>query len=1279
MWHSNRAPTDNPFRLTLFILIFLIYGSLPVVKADCVLYDTCHTVKHGTEKLSLPCTKSPASLSKSLDGASQKKLAALCPHLFSDGPNPSLCCSSTQVDVLVNQMSMPSQILQRCDSCADNFIKMWCDFTCHPRQHEFIQVLKTNSSQPGNASYVDTVKFELPADFGHGMFESCKNVRFMQSRALDLMCGSGDGDCTLNKWLDFMGTKDHTNHIPFNIKFQLSRCFEMIPLECYPLAAAFVAVLILLFFVIVILCNKWLPFLRARKGIQEEPIMEASYSCLPYMGKYLEDYLENKAREYGRTAYHKPLRVLTFGGLVALLFIVPIYRLSFSEELVDLWSVPQSRARLEKEYYDTKFGPFMRTAQLSIYPQKFPADQAAGQNLRAANGEMFGPAFRRPFLEYAFKLVAGIHEISAEICLDTEAEQAKNGFICKNLVNVTLNDVCIKPMGPTGNCLIMGPTSYFQPEFVFGHDDKSLNTSFALAMLINFPLMSEKHNLPKVLAWEREYLRYMQQTPHDSYTISFMAERSIQDEIEAETRSDAVLIVMAYILIIAYACFVLGQYDVTNNQLSSLMNQSRMLMGFLGLFLAVLSVVSSMGLFAMFGVKPTRLLLLIVPFIVIIIAYNNIFVFVRAYQRTRFEHKELEIRIINLCGYLIPSFVSSTASTVACFGLGYLSGVATVSNFSTCCAIALVLNLYFQGTIFLVLFIWDSKRAEAGRPEFCCWQKMFPNRLIHNGYTILLFRNFWSKVLLFGWVRGLVITLFAIWTLASVYAMQFMVIGMDPRIPLPDGSYVVRHFDAMERFQSFGPPVYFVVKGELDYSDPKVQSALCTAGGCDPQSFGNLLRDASQLPASTLIPFGGLNWVDDFMDWQDVVGDPPCCRKDEYGHFCPASSTNPNCTYCGAGEDQFYERVSYFKTDIPGEKCPRGGAAAHGGSISMKRPGGRRHIDASHFMAFHKNLATSADFIEAVSASRKLANTLESNLRVATGNYEVEVFPYSIFYVFYDMYPELVSDAVSRIIAAMVGIWLVMYIILGFDFTTATSVLISIMAATINVFGAMSIFQVELNPLSLANIFMSIAVAVEFSAPVARAYKHSKQKKRNERVEEAIVNAGSSLFSGLFLCMFGGSIVLAFAHAQIFRIYYFRMFSTIVFVGMLHGLVLLPVILSFVGSNHKPFVSSPRFGQECFDFLTTHLRKKEQAMHTSSSTRHSASPTPHSFRNDQNRRVVAAMPIEEARPLINYALLPPLAPSTHLPHSSKDIFRQTPQGNQSPITEVHRSLPHIIQ
>ncbi|CAJ0934978.1 unnamed protein product, partial [Mesorhabditis belari] len=1267
------------------IVLYLttIFSFIIRVSGNCVLTDTCHTVRHGTEWLAIPCFHRTPITPTQIDEKSQRKLANLCPHLFSANHSTNVCCSPTQIDVLISQMSMATQILKRCDSCVDNFLKLWCDFTCHPDQHNFMQVTKANTSAETKKEYVDTVTYNLSTTFGNGLFDSCKNVQFMQSRALDLMCGGGGGECTLKKWLGFMGTQDHSNRIPFNINFNvienstnlpttrttpcnkrvragktscscsdcelscptqpiafdwmtskpIQKCFERLPLECYPLGVAMLGAAMLILLIAFVSCKSWI----FTDGNCEDCKADAAQCFIFDLGEMFEDFLQRYAMSYGSYAVRKPWRILTYGFVVALLLTVPVYKLSFSEELVDMWSAPHSRARIEKEFFDKHFSPFMRTEQVTIYPQKFPHDVKAGDSFNSANGETFGPVFRRPFLDYAFKLIKGIYEIQVETCLDDRKLNLEDLSDCKKKHNVTLDEICLKPMGAQSPCLVISPTSYFQndptklnlekkveapteaskvddwdyyvdesekkatptiytyldhlqdcirnpmnlrtrlglsclgdyggtiqPQFVFGNDDKSLNSSFAVGIMMTFPISNAPGVQRKAMAWEKAFIAFMKNSHHHSYTISFMSERSIQDEIEAETKSDAILILIAYVLMIAYASFSLGQYHVTDNNLRSIMIQSRVLVSLLGVLIAALSVCSSMGMFGMLGIKPTLLLLLIVPFVVLVIAFNNIFLIIRAYQRSRLLQETLEDRVSAFCGQLIPSILSSTASTVACFALGSMSDVPTVSIFSMCCALALVFNFYFQMTFFLVLFIWDIKRSEQGRPEFSYWERLHPDRMAAKGYMFLLFRKAYARTLLSAYVRPVVLIVFTFWIITSVYLTQFLDVGMDQRIPLPEGSYVIRQFNSMDRFHTVGPPVYFVVKGEIDYTNPKIQQAFCTTGGCDENSIGNILRAASNYPQSTMIAKTGmLNWMDDFLDWQDPVGEPPCCRrKPETGRFCSAASTNSSdCVACETTPFGFYERLGYFTKDIPGDKCPKGGAAAHGGSIFLS---GKR-VDASHFMAFHTRLANSSDFVKAVAAARKMAGILEEKLREVTRNSQVEIFPYSVFYVFYDVYPNIVSDAATRICTSIAAIMLVSYITLGFDFITAISVLLAIVASTVNMLGAMSLFEIEFNPLSLANIFMSLAISVEFCAHIARAYKQSQQESRHDRISDALVYTGSSIVSGLFLCMFGGTIVLAFAHAQIFKIYFFRMFSTMMVLGFLHGLVLLPVILSYIG------------------------------------------------------------------------------------------------------------------
>ncbi|VDK59322.1 unnamed protein product [Anisakis simplex] len=261
--------------------------------------------------------------------------------------------------------------------------------------------------------------------------------------------------------------------------------------------------------------------------------------------------------------------------------------------------------------------------------------------------------------------------------------------------------------------------------------------------------------------------------------------------------------------------------------------------------------------------------------------------------------------------------------------------------------------------------------------------------------------------------------------------------------------------------------------------------------------------------------------------------------------------------------DLFYDHLTHFLSDNPSASCAKGGHAAFASAVQRSRRG---RIASSHFMTYHTVLKTSSDFINAMASARRVAYNISIVLNEdRDGRCPVEVFPYSVFYVFYEQYVSIVTDACVQLVLSLIAIFSVATLLLGLDPWSAFIIDLTIGCVLFNLIGLMYWWSIDFNAISVVNLVMSVGISVEFCSHIVRAFAISVHRNRLERARHALSNMGSSVLSGITLTKFGGIIVLAFAHSQIFKVYYFRMFLGIVLIGAAHGLIFLPVLLSFIG------------------------------------------------------------------------------------------------------------------
>lgn len=125
-------------------------------------------------------------------------------------------------------------------------------------------------------------------------------------------------------------------------------------------------------------------------------------------------------------------------------------------------------------------------------------------------------------------------------------------------------------------------------------------------------------------------------------------------------------------------------------------------------------------------------------------------------------------------------------------------------------------------------------------------------------------------------------------------------------------------------------------------------------------------------------------------------------------------------------------------------------------------------------MSYHTILKTSADYYEAMRSARSISANLTEmmNARTGGGNSSVEVFPYSVFYVFYEQYLTMWPDTLKSIGISLLAIFVVTFLLMGLDIFSSLVVIITITMIVVNIGGLMYWWHITLNAVSLVNLVM---------------------------------------------------------------------------------------------------------------------------------------------------------------------------------------------------------------
>ncbi|XP_038212675.1 NPC intracellular cholesterol transporter 1 homolog 1b-like [Zerene cesonia] len=1231
----------------LFLVIVCMWSS---VYARCSTRGDCAVI--GGRLKPCPVDEEPKPIFDNLSPQERHELREQierrCPHLLYDENGNRLpdnqvmtCCDPVQVFRFSESLNMGEGVLARCPVCWRNFVRQICEMNCSPDQARFVNV--TTNVSPDNITYVEEINYRLHHDFMINSHKSCSEVMVPQSGmpAINLMCGNAPV-CDADAWFGYTGDATNNPFVDVQVNFIITHTLEdsmniyaplcnetigddipcscldctancptseiEVPSMCTVLSVNCISFSVgITFFVISVIVFIILALLEVRR--QRQSSGDTKNNEEKDNTNKLTKFFQNVFEKIGEFSASNPIIMIMLTTWVVFAMTFGIINIKLTANPLELWSDPDSVSRHELNYFNSRFGPFYRAAQVYLTMKGLEPFQVGNVT--------YGPAFRVEAIQELIKLedailnigrddgtvklenvcYAPLRQPGAEQKLEDCVSMSVSAYIPNRIINnnTYLNNVqnclnnylspsCLQPWGGGAD-----------PELSFGgfEDDNFLAAD---SLIINYPITNHllEADLEPVLDWELKFLKLMEDYERnwkaDFVDVAYGAERSIEDEIQRVSEAEIVPIAISYLLMFIYVIFALGHI----RRCSTFLLDSKISVAIGSILVVLAALYCAMGILGFVQVTISLLAINVIPFFVLSIGIDNVFLMVNSIHRIQSnldkysDYKEgmsFDKKRRFIFGKMMqsegPSMFVSSITQVTCFAVGTIANFPAVRVFALFATISLAFLFVFQITTVVAILSLDFKRCAQNRFDlFCCVQKKVLNdeeplhsEIAHEGVTQKLMEPY-AKFLLNWRVKIIVAIVFLAFMSICTILIPSIEVGLDQNLAVPPDSYVYKYLDAVNDILRLGPPVFFVLKSGLNFTNPEHQNVVCGGQLCNDDSLTMQIFLAVQQKEITYLGRISNSWIDDFFDWSSLPG--TCCKYNTTdGGFCSSMSSEPECQFCTIpqgefanglrpGTEAFQYYIPFFLQDTPTETCNKGGLASYYSNVNYVLDSeGRATVHDSNFMAYHTNLKTSYDYITAVKYGYEVSKNITAAIHRHTG-LDVEVFPYSVFYVYYAQYLTAWGDTFSSLAYCVLGALLINIVVTGFNFTITLATIFTVIMVVIDMMGIMYMWNIQMNAVSCINLIVSIGITVEFCSHLAYAYATS-SRPPDERVADAIKKVGATIITGITFTNIP-IIVLAFSYTEIIEIFFFRMLFSLVILGCLHGMVFFPVLLSYLNN-----------------------------------------------------------------------------------------------------------------
>ncbi|CAD5209635.1 unnamed protein product [Bursaphelenchus xylophilus] len=629
--------------------------------------------------------------------------------------------------------------------------------------------------------------------------------------------------------------------------------------------------------------------------------------------------------------------------------------------------------------------------------------------------------------------------------------------------------------------------------------------------------------------WEKAFEDSMKQYPEDPYiTITFFHSQTLAEELKRNADSLVPRFVAAFVILIIFSVICNMSFVDGTPYVDWVL--SKPILAVLGVLNAGMGIVSAIGAMSLIGM-PYNDIVGVMPFLVVAVGTDNMFLMVAACRRTNRALRVTERIGECMADAAISMFITSLTDAFS-FGIGTITSIPAVQIFCVYTAAAVVITFIYQITFFagcLSLAIgWESRglhcvtlnktvnemeinRASRTERFFKLGSTFDPNP--HNKENIKdtaaarFFENVYSPILMAPMIRFVVVLWYLLYVVFGIYGCMQLREGLEPVNLLVQDSYAIPHYHVLERyFWHYGASVQVVVNNAPDLRDPGERKNMKRVAHSFANTKHTIGDESIQL------------WLNEMERYyKDDLG-LKIVDKEFYGLARH---------YFAAKQSDYWSDDVKWATDSDGVP----------------------YIKAFRFLVGLRNISTSVEQEDATFVLREVAQRFPK--------YNITTF--MPLWLFTDQYAIVVPNTVQNIVIAIIVMILIALVLIP-EPMCAVWVALAIASIDVGVIGFMTLWDVKLDAISMITIIMSIGFSVDYSAHITYGYVVSKKKTTVDRIGEALGALGWPLTQGAISTILA-VIVLADVPAYMIVTFFKTVFLAIG-LGLLHGLVFLPVTLS---------------------------------------------------------------------------------------------------------------------